>query len=359
MDYINYVKQYPMMGMIGYGGGAASLGRFSAGGEPVPNGSTFFGDRALITGGYTPTTVNEIEVKNITNNSDSTDFGDLLEARRGGMGASDGVRGITAGGRSPDGSATDMIQYKVIPFGAGDASVDFGNLTPEGRNNGASSSDGTRAIFLGGGGPNDYTGHSNGQIITTQTLGNATVCGSLPANRIGCCGASNGTRGIVAGGSSNAQRNQIAADIYYFTMASFGSGSTASSFGNLTPAMAHGGGTDFAGAAANTTRMIYMMGRTRYNAPPNYENAISQQCVYITVATTSNATDFGDNQDQPTSDLSGFGNATRGGFGGGYGTGFRNSLKYFTYDTLSNSTGFGDLGGGDRAGTASMSGAAS
>ena len=68
MDYINYVKQYPMMGMIGYGGGATSLGRFSAGGEPVPDGSTFFGDRMLIAGGRGGSAglVNTVEYGNIT-----------------------------------------------------------------------------------------------------------------------------------------------------------------------------------------------------------------------------------------------------------------------------------------------------
>ena len=355
MDYINYVKQYPMMGMIGYGGGAASLGRFSAGGEPVPDGSTFFGDRMLIAGGRTPSSlVNTVEYGNITSSAASVDFGDLLNSKEGLMGATDSVRGIVAGGRDGTGAATDMIQYKVIP-GSEAAAIDFGNLTPEARYYGAANSDGTRAIFLGGGGDNDNTGHDNGQIITTQTLGNATVCGSLPANRIGCCGASNGTRGIVAGGSSNAQPNQISQEIYYFTMASFGSGSTASEFGSLHAAFTHGGGTQYAGACANTTRLIYMMGGTRYNIPGGTNE--QQQCVYITVGTTGNASDFGDNQDQPTQYISGFGNATRGGFAGGYANSWRDQQKYFTYATLSNSTQFGDLGGGSRRAHASMSGA--
>ena len=357
MDYINYVKQYPMMGMIGYGGGATSLGRFSAGGEPVPDGSTFFGDRMLIAGGRSPSSLlNTVEYGNITSSSNSVDFGDLLNSKEGPMGATDSVRGIVAGGRDGTGAATDMIQYKVIP-GSEAAAIDFGNLTPEARYYGAANSDGTRAIFLGGGGHNDNTGHDNGQIITTQTLGNATVCGSLPANRIGCCGASNGTRGIVAGGSSNGQPNQIAQEIYYFTMSSFGSGSTASEFGSLHAATTHGGGTQYAGACANTTRLIYMMGGTRYNIPGG--SNIQQQCVYITVGTTGNASDFGDNQDQPAAYISGFGNATRGGFAGGMGNSYYNTMKYFTYNTLSNSTGLGDLASGDWRSYASMSGAVS
>ena len=358
MDYINYVKEYPVQGVTGLWGGVQGALQQAAGGEPVPDGSTFFGDRALIAGGkMSPnTTVSTVEVCNITNNANSTSFGNLLDTFYGRMGATDSVRGIVAGGRNGQGAATDTIQYKVIPGSAGDA-IDFGNLTPESRSYGAANSDGTRAIFLGGGGDDDFTGHDNGQVITTQTLGNATVAGSLPANRIGCCGASNGTRGIVAGGSSNAQPNQIAQEIYYFTMASFGSGSSASEFGSLHTSFTHGGGTQFAGACANTTRLIYMMGGTRYNIPGGGNE--QQQCVYITVGTTGNASDFGDNQDQPSQYISGFGNATRGGFAGGYGNSYYNTMKYFTYNTLSNSTGLGDLASGDWRSYASMSGAVS
>ena len=39
MDYINYVKQSPMMGRIGLGGGAASLGRYQSAGGGSGGGS--------------------------------------------------------------------------------------------------------------------------------------------------------------------------------------------------------------------------------------------------------------------------------------------------------------------------------
>ena len=152
MDYINYVKQYPMMGQIGLGGGACSVSRFSAGGEPVPDGSTYFGDRALIAGGSTPSTVgvNNVEVKNITSTANSSDFGDLLNSYYSGVGASDSVRGLVAGGRVGSGVATDMIQYHVIPV-QGESAIDFGNLISA-RWAMSAASDGTRAIFHGGGG---------------------------------------------------------------------------------------------------------------------------------------------------------------------------------------------------------------
>ena len=50
MDYINYVKQYPMMGLIGYGGGATSLGFFSGG----ANAEAFRGNRGIMGTGREP-----------------------------------------------------------------------------------------------------------------------------------------------------------------------------------------------------------------------------------------------------------------------------------------------------------------
>ena len=50
MDYINYVKQSPMMGQIGLGGGATSLGRYGSGGYNTTGVNN--GARGLFIGGY-------------------------------------------------------------------------------------------------------------------------------------------------------------------------------------------------------------------------------------------------------------------------------------------------------------------
>ena len=340
MDYINYVKEYPMMGQIGLGGGACSLGRFSAGGEPVPDGSTYFGDRAMIAGGATPSSgggVNNVEIKNITSSANSSDFGDLLNSRHSGAGVSDSVRGIVAGGRDGSGVSVDMIQYHVIPV-QGESAIDFGNLISA-RWAMSAAGDGTRAIFHGGGGsdPAHMTATTQCQKITTQTLGNATAVGSISTAKMMTFGGSNGTRGILAGGTSNGSPTSTMSRIDYYTMATFTSGEAAE-FGSLSTSFSHGTGTNSGGSVSNTSRFLFMMG----GFAPSGGQSKSDECVYINIATTGHASDFGEN-DQRMTYLAGFNNATRGGWGGGYANNYIDNMKYFTIDTLGNATGFGDL----------------
>ena len=274
MDYINYVKQYPMMGQIGLGGGACSVSRFSAGGEPVPDGSTYFGDRAMIAGGSVPGTagVNNVEIKNITSSANSSDFGDLLNSRFSGAGVSDSVRGFIAGGRDGSGVSVDMIQYHVIPV-QGESAIDFGNLISA-RWAMSAAGDGTRAIFHGGGGsdPAHMTATTQCQKITTQTLGNATAVGSISTAKMMTFGGSNGTRGILAGGGPPGNANTIE----YITIATLGN---TSDFGDLNQGNASGAGT------SSPTRGVISGMKT-----PTVYNTIE----YIEIATTGNAKDFGD-----------------------------------------------------------------
>ena len=75
MDYINYTKQSPMMGYIGLGGGAASLGRYqSAGGG---GGGAGAATRGFYAGLYPPIAgVANIDTIVIATTADATDFGD-------------------------------------------------------------------------------------------------------------------------------------------------------------------------------------------------------------------------------------------------------------------------------------------
>ena len=355
MDYINYVKQYPMMGQIGLGGGACSVSRFSAGGEPVPDGSTYFGDRAMIAGGSVPGTagVNNVEIKNITSSANSSDFGDLLNSRFSGAGVSDSVRGIVAGGRDGSGVSVDMIQYHVIPV-QGESAIDFGNLISA-RWAMSAAGDGTRAIFHGGGGsdPAHMTATTQCQKITTQTLGNATAVGSISTAKMMTFGGSNGTRGIIAGGTTGANPSNTFSRIDYYTMATFTSGEAAE-FGNLSNAFSHGTGTNYGGSASNTSRFLFMMG----GYAPSGGQSVSDQCVYINIGTTGNASDFGDSSWRVYK-MAGFNNATRGGWGGGYKNNYYNHMAYFTIGTLGNTTSFGDLTSHDLSEMGACSGAAS
>ena len=78
--------------------------------------------RGLIAGGYYFT--NAIDFITIATTGDSTDFGDLSQARAGGNGTSNSIRGVFGGGISP--TYRDTIDFVTISS-AGNA-ADFGNL---------------------------------------------------------------------------------------------------------------------------------------------------------------------------------------------------------------------------------------
>jgi hypothetical protein len=64
---------------------------------------------------------------------------------------------------------------------------------------------------------------------------------------------------------------------------------------------------------------------------------------YITIATTGNATDFGDLTVARSNGLAACSSATRGVFGGGFAGANSNVMDYITIDTLGNAIDFGDL----------------
>ena len=64
---------------------------------------------------------------------------------------------------------------------------------------------------------------------------------------------------------------------------------------------------------------------------------------YITIATTGNATDFGDLIANTNAITAGCASATRGVFGGGFTGSYSNVIQYVTIATTGNATDFGDL----------------
>ena len=102
----------------------------------------------------------------------------------------------------------------------------------------------------------------------------------------------------------------------------------ATDFGNLTDSR-RGQAT-----AASPTRGLFAAGDS-----PGAVNIID----YITIATTGNATDFGDTTQARTNSTGGS-NTTRAVFGGGtVSPTYTNALDYVTIATTGNATDFGDL----------------
>ena len=183
------------------------------------------------------------------------------------------------------------------------------------------------------GGYNPYTDTINKFEIATT--GNAIDFGNLnqvlrgPSN-----GVSSSTRGLFAGGLGPSSNTSLSV-ITYVTISSEGG---ANDYGDLTQ------GRFMINGHSNNTRGIFTGGYTP-TSPADHVKTID----YVNIASTGDATGFGDIQSVSNKTWSTFGSGsspTRGVFGGGYygapGTDIAN-INYITIATLGNSETFGSL----------------
>ena len=184
-----------------------------------------------------------------------------------------------------------------------------------------------RGIFSGGLAPSqsnimDY--------VDITSAGNATDFGDLDVNLFGCGSVSSSTRGVVGGGGDDP--NTGVNTLQYVTILTTGN---TTDFGDLTGSARRNGPI----GVSNSTRGLFAGGE---GAAPGY--AVTDIIDFITIASTSNATDFGD--------LSAGGytkggtcSTTRGVFAGNK-PGNTNVIEYVTINSTSNTTDFGDLTNG-------------
>ena len=222
--------------------------------------------RGISGGGAQPSIRNFLDFITIATESDSTDFGDLTVARRDIGALSNQTRGIWTGGSTP--SKSDVIDFVTIAT-IGDA-TDFGNLTAA-MNGVSSTSSPTRGIM--GGGTDPSATLNTIQFITIASTGNASDFGDLTRTASSLGAVSSGTRGVFANGGSNT--------IDFITIASAGN---ASDFGDSTLLRAQCTAT-----MSNSIRGVFAGG---YQPSPNSTDTNTVD--FITIATTGNATDFGD-----------------------------------------------------------------
>ena len=270
--------------------------------------------RGIIAGGCTPLT-SSIDYFNIQSQGNSIKFGNLQSgAIFANQMCSSSTRGISGGGAQP--TIRDFLDY--ITIATESDSIDFGNLFASRRDIGALSNE-TRGIWTGGSTP------SKSDVIdfvTIATLGNAQDFGNLTVATNGVSSTSSTTRGIISGGTDpSATVNTIE----FITIASTGD---ASNFGDLTRTASS------LGAVSNGTRAVFANGGT---------NTID----FITIASTGDATDFGDStllRAQCTATMS---NGIRGVFAGGYqpspNSTDTNTVDFIEIATTGNATDFGDI----------------
>ena len=273
---------------------------------------------------------NIMEYLTLASTGNLTDFGDLVSARGQGGGAGSSSRGVLMGGSGQ----VDQIDYRAIAS-TGNAS-DFGNLT-QGREYVTALSDETRAIAGGGttGASNTDTHVNTMDYITIASTGNATDYGDLQYSAKDRSGAANSTRGLFSGGYSFISgANAYPRGIDYVTIASTGN---ASDFGDDL-AYSSDGRKEIA-SCADETRALWAGGGTHITSA--YSNFS-----YSTIATTGNASQFGDYIQTPSSGLStrgggeGVASDTRGVFAGDQN--ISSKTLYVTIMTTGNCVNFGD-----------------
>ena len=260
---------------------------------------------------------NTIQTITISTTSNTSDFGDLTEAKDiWNAVAGNATRSIAFGG-SPSGGTTNVIEY-VNPTSAGNGQ-DFGDLPVNDSNVAmAALANSTRAVYQRKEGVTI-------EYVTIASTGNPSDFGdAVVSRRNGAAGFASTTRGCIAGGmdaSSGTKRNQID----YITIASTGD---ATDFGDLTVARYSPAG------CSNATRGLILGGEDS-----SYSNVID----YVTIASAGNATDFG-NLLAGAVDGTACSSSTRAVFGGGYVTGgVQNVMQYVTIASAGNATDFGDL----------------
>ena len=193
---------------------------------------------------------------------------------------------------------------------------------------------GSRALIGGGWIPSSPDRTNDIQYFNIGTTGNASQFGDLSAQRTRMTSCQSSGRGVFFGGNQ-ANPNGYVDTIEYITVAVTGN---TTDFGNLTT------GTNTAASVASPSRGVVGGGNA-----PSYTETIE----YITFISTGDATDFGDLTDS-RSGLGGVSNGTRGCFMGGWPapnvSGATDTIDYITIASTGNATNFGDLLTGNHSG---------
>jgi len=267
--------------------------------------------RGIFADGDQSKTIEFIDIQSLGN---AQDFGDSTTDFKQRGSVSSSTRTVTGGGFSSP-NFTNILDFITIATTSN--AIDFGDLTLA-RRNLAGAGNNTRGIFHGGGSP---SATNTIDFITIATAGNASDFGDAAAADQGAGSFASSTRAVFGGGLNNT--------IEFVTIATTGD---ATDFGDLIS-----GTTEKPAGASSSTRGLFICGESQ----PSGTRLNTIQ--FVTIATTGNATDFGDH----TSLLRSMGactNSLRAVYGGGNTPSATiNSLSYVTITTRGNGQDFGDL----------------
>ena len=339
LNVIEYVEMATLGDSIDFGDLTAANYRCT--------GTASSSTRGTVCGGANPGASNphtRIEYITTASQGNSIDYADSNSAGTDKAGTSNSVRGLFMGGAEP--SQINVIEY--IAISAGGTALDFGDLTSArasptavsnshgGLNDGyqgtritpipQGAGAGQRGLF--GAGFTEPAAKSNVDFFTISTLGNAADFGDVSLARYATGGIASSTRSLAAGAHSPSS------DVIDY--AEFAHTGNYADFGNLSASRGY-----MEQGAASSTRGIWGGGNSP--SPVGTVNIME----YVTMATIGNATDFGDLSAAKTNASSGVNNTTRGIWAGGYnpspGDTHVNVIEYVTIATTGNASDFGDL----------------
>ena len=290
--------------------------------------------RGVIRGGMTPNSsalTKIMQYIDMSSGGNTIDFGDGSVASYGGTGLASATRGVYSVGATANTSPFSLVNtLEYVTIATTSEARDFGDLYFAIQNQ-APMSNQTRGIFAAGLSPAQRV---RMDYITIATLGDAqdfgdSIGGSYGLNQGGQAGST--TRGLIAGGSSASAPKEVE-KIQYITFATLGD---AQDFGDLVDQNGYAN----VGASSNTRALF--AGGGNIGSPFVTVNTIQ----FVTIATTGNATDFGD-LTVTRYNGGGLSNGTRGYFAGGVtypGATRQNIIDFVTISTTGNAVDSGDL----------------
>ena len=315
----------------------------STGSMRIPSGSTYHRGnrgRGIFAHGYEPNSVRNIDVINIASTGNATDWGDQLGNGVGmAGGASNHYRGVYTGGfeGAPNNARVNTIQALTIPTNG--EIFDFGDLTYTVQQMTGAGNE-TRGVYSSGYSyplaPSTDAFQQDFYEINFATSGSVNTFGDIPTNA--SCRSMNAiqtnTRGFFCGGegtykSPSVQNRKI-------TEITFATRGSAITFGELS-------GESKSGASMESyTRAVVVLGGNA-TSPEAFKDTIE----YFTMATRGNTTDFGNassntgamNDNAATNRIRGVYHLPRTADGGAE----LNTIEYVTIASTGNATDFGDL----------------
>ena len=319
---IDLVKQQPkVIPPYGVDAGNAFGGpiqQSSQGYMYFPTGRTEERGRGFVVfaGGINPSATSLMEYVHIPSGANTIKFGDLAAAKKEQMAVASKVKGIWGGGH--DGSYTNSMEFVTLATTSN--TTDFGDLTVA-RGHGGAVQNSTRGVFMIGYNPSNQNVMD---FVTMATNGNATDFGDAIVAGWPCGGGrSSSTRGVLMGMGDSANT------IQFITIMTTGN---SQDFGDLNT-NSYGVG---AGEISDGLRAVAMGGSGAPSAPQ------TDVIDFITIATTGNATDFGDLTQARRGGGAGC-TPTRGILGGGRNPSDVKTIDSIIIQTTGNATAFGDL----------------